>query len=77
MADERKEPGCGWTQQRIVDELIAQASKQYAAGLKRVGVLPAKRETLLDGYQDGMRAAIHHLEGMGVLVVLADRTTET
>ena len=67
-----KEPGCGWTQQRIVNELLAKGAQQYEEGLMRVGVKPTKRQTLVTGYRDGLRDAIRHLEGMGVLVVLPD-----
>jgi hypothetical protein len=70
MADEKITPGCGWTQEQLIGELFAQSAANYEESLMRLGFKPTKRQTLVDGFRDGQRAALRHLEGMGVLVVI-------
>jgi hypothetical protein len=73
VANEKKTPGCGWTQPHILDQVVALASAQYEKGLQDVGMRPtSSRRLLVDSYQRGMRAAVRHLVNMGVLTVMDD-----
>ena len=71
MSDTKKEPGCGWTNERLWKTLVDESSKQYLAQLEQLPRLSGRsRNDLAAGFRDGMRAARLHLEGMGVMTVM-------
>lgn len=57
------------TTRAILIQLNKQLVESYSAQLAKLPMKKNVRETLIDGYQDGVRAGIHHVvEMLGVEV---------
>lgn len=64
-------PGSGVTAADIMRDLQAQLAQQFEQAVTRMP--KAKREAAIDGFKDGMRTLLYHLQAMGVVVVAPEQ----
>jgi hypothetical protein len=80
MANENRKKGSGVTTRDVVKTLRETMVRNYQNELAamsggRVGFKPKQVKDMVAGFEDGFRNAVHHLQGMGVILVVDDAAT--